>query len=56
MNTPNKLTVARIAVTPLFLFFLLASFSHHWLIAALVFIAASVTDAIDGRLARKHAG
>ena len=54
MNTPNKLTVARIAVTPVFLFFLLAAFSHHWLIAALVFIAASVTDAIDGKLARKH--
>ena len=52
MNTPNKLTVARIAVTPVFLFFLLAALSHHWLIAALVFIAASVTDAIDGKLAR----
>ena len=53
MNTPNKLTLARVIITPVFLFFLLSSVTHHWLIAALIFIAASITDAVDGRLARK---
>ena len=53
MNTPNKLTLARVLLTPVFLFALLGTFTHHWLFAWLVFIAASVTDAVDGRLARK---
>ena len=54
MNTPNKLTIARMLMTPVFLAVLLADFSHHFLYAAFVFAAASVTDAIDGRLARKY--
>ena len=54
MNTPNKLTLARVAVTPVFLAVLLSHLPHRFLCAALVFAAASVTDAVDGRLARKY--
>ena len=54
MNTPNKLTLARVLMTPIFLAVLLSDFSHHFLCAAALFAAASVTDAVDGRLARRH--
>ena len=54
MNTPNKLTLLRVLLTPVFLAVLLADFPHHYLAAALLFAAASVTDAIDGKLARRN--
>ncbi len=55
MNTPNKLTMLRIILCPFFLFFLLASWiPYHFLYALLIYIAASVTDTIDGNLARKY--
>lgn len=52
MNTPNQLTVLRILMTPVFLWLLLAEFPFHALAAGLVFGAASLTDLIDGKLAR----
>lgn len=54
MNTPNKLTVARIIVTPFFMAAMLIEFEHHFLVALILFAAASVTDLIDGKMARKH--
>ena len=54
MNLPNKLTVLRIILTPIFLACLLIPFPHHMLVAAIIFIGASITDAIDGNYARKH--
>ena len=54
MNTPNKLTLARVLMTPVFMAVMLAGFPHHLLCAAILFAAASVTDAIDGKLAREH--
>ena len=54
MNTPNKLTILRIIMTPVFMAALLIAFPHNILVALLLFIAASVTDAIDGNMARKH--
>ena len=54
MNTPNKLTIARICMTPVFLAVLLMTFPHKFLCAAAVFALASITDAIDGHLARKN--
>jgi CDP-diacylglycerol--glycerol-3-phosphate 3-phosphatidyltransferase len=62
MNLANKISFVRIAATPVFLFFLIPGpFSHvanlaawgRW-VAAAVFILASVTDAIDGYVARKY--
>ena len=55
MNLPNKLTVMRVVLVPFFIFFLLTDivpFSPLW--ALIVFIAASVTDALDGHIARSR--
>lgn len=55
MNLPNKLTLMRVLLIPVFLvFFLIPGIPCHYLLAMIVFIAASVTDALDGYLARKH--
>lgn len=55
LNTPNKLTVARILITPVYLALILwESLLHRFLIAALVYSIAAITDAIDGKLARKN--
>lgn len=51
MNTPNKLTLIRILMVPLFIWFLYAGFN---VLATLVFVIASFTDYLDGYLARKH--
>lgn len=54
MNLPNKLTVLRILLVPFFVFFTLAdSIPHHLLIAGLIFGAASYTDHLDGKIARR---
>lgn len=55
MNTPNKLTVLRILIVPVFMVFLLdGRIPGNMMWAALCFAAASVTDLIDGKLARKR--
>lgn len=55
LNTPNKLTLLRVIMTPIFLAVILwQSLPHRYLIACLIFSAASITDAIDGNLARKN--
>ena len=55
MNTPNKLTVARMIATPIFMFFMLAEFiPYRFTVALILFIAASITDYIDGNMARKQ--
>ncbi len=53
MNTPNKLTLLRIVLVPVFMALLLTpQIPFHMPLALLVFIGASVTDLIDGKLAR----
>lgn len=54
MNLPNKLTLMRIAMTPLFMTAMLIEFPHHYLVALLLFVLASITDALDGYIARKY--
>ena len=55
MNTPNKLTVLRVVLVPFFvLFLMLPQVPHHFLLAGLIFGAASYTDHLDGMLARKN--
>lgn len=55
LNTPNKLTLLRVLMTPIFLAVILCrSLPHRYLIACIIFSAASITDAIDGNLARKN--
>ncbi len=55
MNIANKLTLLRIALIPVFivLFYIDAGYWNYY-IAALVFIAAALTDLFDGALARKN--
>ena len=54
MNLPNKLTLMRIILVPVFLVCLYVQFPYHYTAALLVFAAASITDALDGNIARKH--
>ncbi len=55
MNTPNKLTILRMVMVPFFLLFLLVeSIPFHGLWALIVFAAASITDALDGHIARSR--
>lgn len=54
MNTPNKLTVGRIIATPIFMATMIIDFPYHYLISLVLFIGASLTDMIDGKMARKH--
>lgn len=52
MNLPNKLTVARIIMTPLFMAAMMIEFPHHYIVALVLFVAASLTDLLDGKIAR----
>ena len=55
MNLPNKLTVLRMVMIPFFVFFMLMpSVPHHYLWAVVIFAAASFTDMLDGKIARKY--
>ncbi len=52
MNLPNKLTLSRILLVPLFLLFFVWEFPFHYLVAGLIFGIASFTDMLDGKIAR----
>ena len=52
MNLPNRLTVLRIIMTPLFMAAMLIKFPHHYLVALVLFAVASFTDMLDGKIAR----
>lgn len=55
MNLPNKLTVIRIILTPVFLFLFMADFiPFNNIFALIVFVVAALTDLADGKIARKR--
>ena len=55
MNLPNKLTILRICLVPFMVAALLCYIlPHRFLIAGLIFGAASLTDLLDGKIARKR--
>lgn len=62
MNLPNKLTLSRILATPVFLLFLVPGWFGQFLgldqwgryAAAAIFVLASITDLLDGMIARKQ--
>lgn len=56
MNLPNKLTIIRMLMIPFFLFFLLTDYAGDAsnYIAVTIFIVASLTDLMDGKIARKY--
>ena len=54
MNLPNKLTLSRVLMIPIFLLFFYFEFTAHYFIALAVFGIASLTDLLDGMIARKY--
>lgn len=57
MNLPNKLTVLRVILIPFFMFFLMffeIGERLHMILALVLFVAASLTDMLDGKIARSQ--
>ena len=55
MNLPNKITMFRVVLIPFFVFFMLSEhIAYHNYIAVAIFIVASLTDMLDGKIARKY--
>ena len=56
MNLPNKLTILRTILIPFFLIFIYTDFwgKGNAYIAVAIFIIASLTDLLDGKIARKY--
>ncbi|MDR1630964.1 MAG: CDP-diacylglycerol--glycerol-3-phosphate 3-phosphatidyltransferase [Oscillospiraceae bacterium] len=55
MNTPNKLTIIRMIITPIFLVvFLATGIPHNFLLGLIIFAIGAITDFADGKLARKY--
>lgn len=55
MNLPNKLTVIRMVLTPIFLVVFMAPFiPYHYFIGLAVYAAGCITDFLDGKIARKY--
>ena len=58
LNLPNRLTVARLFMVPVFLLVMFFIPGKFWLIrnivGAVIFLSAAITDAVDGHMARKY--
>lgn len=57
MNLPNKLTILRVIMIPFFVLFLMLQGGANQtlrMIALVIFVVASLTDLLDGKIARKH--
>ena len=55
MNLPNKLSLSRLIITPIMMFFYLASFIPFGKAIAIgLFIIGAITDFLDGYIARKY--
>ena len=55
MNLPNKLTILRIIMIPIFVaLFYISAIPYHFILSAVVFALAAFTDFLDGYIARKY--
>lgn len=54
LNLPNKLTLIRMFLAPIYLALMLIEFPCHYIVALAVFSIASLTDMLDGKIARKN--
>src|ERR1700730_18417789 len=54
VNLPNALTLSRLAAIPLLMILLIVRFEGHDQIAAVLFLAFSFTDTLDGQIARRR--
>jgi CDP-diacylglycerol--glycerol-3-phosphate 3-phosphatidyltransferase len=53
MNIPNKITILRIVLVPIFVALMLTRIPYGGSLAAAIFVIAALTDSLDGYLARK---
>lgn len=54
MNLPNKLTISRMIMIPVFIALFYVQFIGHYFVALAVFAIACLTDLFDGKIARKY--
>lgn len=56
MNLPNKLTLLRMVLVPIFIIFMALPTKWIWpvYVALAIFVIAAITDQLDGHIARKH--
>ena len=54
MNLPNKLTMLRVILVPVFMAVLYCDFPGAAWVALVIFVVASLTDLLDGKIARKY--
>jgi len=54
LSKPNQITIIRVLLIPIFAYFLLSGLPYKDYIAAFIFIVLSLSDAIDGYIARKN--
>ena len=54
LNLPNNLTLIRMFLAPIYLALMLIEFPYHYIVALAVFAVASLTDMLDGKIARKN--
>lgn len=54
MNIPNRISLTRICLMPVFIALYLISFPYSKFVALAVFIIAAISDAVDGYIARKY--
>lgn len=54
LNLPNKLTLFRLVLVPFFTAFMLVQNRYSFLIALLIYVIASFTDFLDGKIARSR--
>lgn len=55
LSLPNKISIVRICMTPVFMYLLLSDWiPNNRILAVLVFVLASFSDSVDGHIARKY--
>lgn len=54
MNLPNKITIMRIVLIPIYLLVFYSNMENRILIAGLIFLLAGISDLLDGYIARKY--
>lgn len=54
MNLANRITVVRLMLVPIFIMLMFSNFHYKDVMAALIFAIASITDKVDGYVARKY--
>lgn len=54
MNLPNKISITRICMIPVFIAVFFCNFPYHYTVSAGIFALAALTDALDGHIARSR--